>query len=122
MLGRRGRPLVCRARLFFYGRGIGRCAPVRLFHTNRTGLCVRVRALRFGACCRPSCGGGSRAFRFGGHIVRKVVDMQDVSAGEDARDVRLQVLVHACAAGTRVELNACGTGDLIFGNEAHREQ
>ena len=66
--------------------------------------------------------GRSRARRLGGDVVGEVVYLQDVSAGEDAVDVRLQVLIHACAACSRVDLDPGGSGELVFGDEANGEQ
>ena len=58
--------------------------------------------------------GRSRARRLGGDVVGEVVYLQDVSAGEDAVDVRLQVLIHACAACSRVDLDQ----QRVAGNDA----
>ena len=57
-----------------------------------------------------------------GHVVNKVVHMQDVSARKDAGNAGLEALVDHRSAGDARKFDAGGTGEFVLGKEPHREK
>ena len=77
---------------------------------------------RYGTAKRPACGRCSRMVALVGHEIDQVVNMERVSAGEQARRARLKIVVDDGAARHGVERHTCVGRKRIFGNKAHGKQ